>query len=72
MEAAAIFALVQKGLTIIGTLIQAGQSATPAIEALSKMVAGAQAGTVTEDELLATEDLLDKLIDDFNEPLPEE
>lgn len=70
MEAAAIFALVERGLTIIGALVSAGVTAAPAIEALSKLVAGAQTGTVTDEDLARTEELLDRLIADFNSDLP--
>lgn len=66
MNADQIFSLIQKGLTVIGTVIEAGQSAAPAIEALQRLVTGAQAGSVTPQQLEQTEALLDKLIADFN------
>jgi hypothetical protein len=66
MDAAAIFALIEKGLTIIGALLAAGQSAAPAIKALMGIVSGAQTGTVTADDLAKTEALLDSMIADFN------
>ncbi len=66
MNAAEIFSLIQKGLTVAGTLIEAGQSAAPAIEALQKLVTGAKVGHVTAEQLDQTEALLDKLIADFN------
>jgi len=71
MEAAAIFELVQKGLLVIGALISAGMSAAPAIEALSKLVSGAQTEEVTSEDLARTEALLDSLIAEFNLDLPE-
>lgn len=72
MDIATIFNLIQKGLTVIGIALEAGESAKPAIDALAKLVSSAQADTVTEAQLLETEELLDKLIAEFNEPLPEE
>lgn len=69
MDVAAIFALIQKGLTVVGTLIQAGQSAGPALSALQNLVVGAQQGEVDDQMLIATEELLDKLIANFNEPM---
>jgi len=71
MDVAAILALVTKGLTIIGALIEAGASATPAIQALTKLVTGAQQGTVSDADLGQTEALLDKLLDDFDLDIPE-
>ena len=70
MNAAAIFDLVQKGLLVIGALISAGVSATPAIEALAKLVSGAQKETVTDADLAQTEALLDSLLDEFNVDVP--
>lgn len=66
MNAIAIFDLVQKGLTTIGVLIEAGQNAAPAIDALMKVVTGAKTGSVTPEQLTQTEALLDRLIADFN------
>lgn len=70
MDIAAILALVEKGVTIISALIEAGQTATPAIVALKDLVTGARKGTVTDAELDKTEAILDGLIDDFNLELP--
>jgi len=69
MDAAAIFAIIEKGLTVVGTLIAVGQSATPALQALSKLVAGAQVDEVTQEDLDKTEALLDSLLADFNQPM---
>lgn len=70
MDVAAILLLVEKGISVISTLISAGQSAEPAIAALLKLISGAKTGTVTPEEIAATEALLDKQIDDFNLELP--
>ena len=69
MQADEILRLVEKGITIATALIQAGQSAAPALESLGKLVSGQREGTVTAEELDATERLLDSLIADFNEPM---
>lgn len=70
MDIAAILALVEKGMTVIGALIAAGESAAPAICAISNLVTGAKTGTVTDDELDATEKLLDDQIAQFNLDIP--
>jgi len=70
MDVMAILLLVEKGITVISTLVTAGQSAEPAIAALLKLITGAKSGTVTPAELAATEAVLDKQIADFNLDLP--
>ena len=70
MDAAAIFLLIEKGITVISTLIAAGQSAEPAIAALLKLIGGAKAGTVTQAEMDATDALLDDQLAQFNADLP--
>lgn len=66
MDIAAVILLIQKGVTIAEALIAAGESAAPAFSAIKNLLTGAQKGTVSEDDLDATEAQLDKLIDDFN------
>lgn len=66
MDVEAIMALIVKGLGVVETLVEAGESAAPAIKVLVGVATGAQQGTVTDDELAAAEALLDKQIDDFN------
>lgn len=70
MDIATILALVEKGMTVIGALIAAGESAAPAISAISNLVTGAKAGTVTDDQLDATEKLLDDQIAQFDLEIP--
>lgn len=70
MDIAAILALVMKGITVVSALIEAGESAAPALEAIGDLVTGAQSGAVTQAELDTTESLLDSLIADFNIDLP--
>jgi hypothetical protein len=69
MDAAAIFALIVKGLGVIEAVIAAGQSALPAIKVMIDLVTGAQNGTVTDQQLADTEAVLDQMIADFNLPL---
>lgn len=66
MDITAIIALIAKGLTVVQALYEAGQTATPAIQALVKLVTGAQNGTVSDDDLAQCEALLDQQIADFN------
>ncbi len=70
MDVAAILLLIEKGVTIISALVAAGQSAEPAIAALLKLISGAKAGSVTPEELAATEALLDQQLADFNLDMP--
>jgi len=70
MDPLTIIALVSKGITIAQALIDAGQSAAPAISALVALVSGHKAGTLTQDELDKSEALLDSLVADFNLELP--
>lgn len=70
MDIVAILALVEKGMTIIGALVEAGKSAAPAIDAIKNLVSGAQSGTVSDADLDACEAQLDQMIDDFNLDIP--
>lgn len=69
MDIAAILALIAKGVSLIPIIIQAGQDIGPAIGVLTKIITGAQAGTVTDAELTAAEATLDQMIEDFNLPI---
>lgn len=69
MDLAVILPIIEKGLTLIPILIQAGEDVAPAIKVLLDLITGAQAGTVTQDQLTAAETQLDALIADFNEPM---
>ncbi len=71
MDVAAILLLIEKGITVIGTLVEAGKSAAPAIAALLNLISGAKAGTVTQEEMDATDALLDQQLADFNADLPD-
>lgn len=69
MDPMTIFALIEKGITVAETLISVGESAAPALKVLFGLVTGAQAGTVTDEQLAADEATLDGLIADFNKPM---
>ncbi len=70
MDPLAILDLVMKGVQVIKVLVDAAQDAGPAIKAVENLVTGAQAGTLTQDQIDETEKILDGMISDFNEPLP--
>jgi hypothetical protein len=69
MDVAAVLALILKGVSIIETLIAAGQSVAPAVKVITDLITGAQAGNVTDEQLAETETALDAMIDDFNQPM---
>ncbi len=69
MDIAAILALTLKGIEVIKTLVAVGQDIAPAVKVVKDMITGAQAGTITDEQLLSTEDALDAMIADFNEPM---
>lgn len=69
MNALAIFALIEKGITVAQVLIEAGRSAAPAFEALKNLISGAKRGEVTEEDITKTEAQLDSMISEFNEPI---
>jgi hypothetical protein len=69
MDAAAILALVEKGISVASSLIVAGQSAAPAWAALTNLF-NKKTGEITQADLDATEAVLDEQIAKFNAPLP--
>lgn len=73
MEIAAILALIDKGLTIGTILLEAGQSegAKRAFQSVKDFVSGAKKESPTKEAIEKTETVLDALLDEFNEPLPE-
>lgn len=70
MDIVAILALVAKGIAVAQALLDAGQTAAPALLAIKDVITGAQTGTVTQADLDKTEAVLDQLIADFNVELP--
>lgn len=69
MDVGTVFALVERGLGIVSTLIEAGKDAKPAVEVLLGLTQAQQAGTLTEEQLIQFENHLDALVQDFNEPM---
>lgn len=69
MNAAAIFAILDKGLTLIPLLLQAGSEVVPLVERMSQIAKGGATGTVTQAELDALEADLDAALADFNQPM---
>lgn len=72
MDIAAILAIVGKGIATVETALSLGQEVAPALQALANLVSGAQQGTVTDDQLAATEAVLDQMIEDFNQPIDDD
>jgi hypothetical protein len=72
MNAAAIFAIIEKGLTVIPLLISAGTTVVPLVNRLIAVTKGGAEGTVTKTELEALEADLDAALNEFNSPLPPE
>jgi hypothetical protein len=70
MNAAAIFAIIEKGLTVIPLLISAGTTVVPLVNRLIAVTKGGAEGTVTKTELEALEADLDAALNEFNSPLP--
>ena len=69
MDPMTVFAVLEKGITVVSMLIAAGQNAAPAIEVLKRLVTGAQEGTVTDEQLARDEAFLDEQIEEFNKPI---
>lgn len=69
MDASAIFATIQKGLSIITALSAAEQKIEPAVKVIYDLATNAQTGDVTDDQLEQSEAALDAMIDDFNSPI---
>lgn len=70
MNAAAIFGIIEKGLTVIPLLISAGATVVPLVNRLIAVSKGGAEGTVTKTELEALEADLDAALAEFNSPLP--
>lgn len=72
MDPALIFSIIEKGLTLIPVLIQAGEEVIPLVQRLMQVAKGGADGTVTDAELTALEADLDAQLADFNAALPPE
>ena len=69
MDIMTILDLVAKGIGVISTLAQSAQDIAPAVKVVTGLITGAQAGTVTDQQLTDAEAALDKMISDFNAPI---
>lgn len=70
MNVAAVFQIIEKGLTVIPLLISAGATVAPLVARLIKVAKGGAEGKISDAELSALEADLDAALDEFNAPLP--
>jgi hypothetical protein len=66
MDLTVIMAVIEKGLTLIPILIQAGQDVSEVVGKLTTLSQDAQTGGVTQAQLDELEADLDQQIADFN------
>ena len=66
MDVMAILSVVNKVVLVANALIQAGQSAEPAITALINFVKGVKQGPVSAEDMAKTDAILDALLEQFN------
>lgn len=69
MDILAIMSIVAKGIDLATKFIAIGKNAVPVLESVGGLIASTQAGTVTNEELAATETSLDAMLDEFNAPI---
>lgn len=69
MNAAAIFALIEQGLTLLPTLVQAGIDITQHIQQLTTLAKAGQSGTIDPAELESIRSSFDTALDSFNAPI---
>lgn len=67
MDPLSIIAMITTGTNVIKALIEAGQNAGPAIQALKNIFDKWHAKTITQADLDETEKVLDGLMDQFDE-----
>lgn len=69
MDPILIFELIQKAVTTIPILIDAGVSIKNRIDQISVLAKGGAAGTLTDDQLATIRSDLDADLADFNKPM---
>lgn len=69
MNEAAIFELIEQGLTLLPILIDAGVNITQRVEQLTALAKGGAAGTITDADLAKIRADFDSDLADFNTPL---
>lgn len=68
-EVGTVLAMIVKGLDIAKQAVDVGRNAAPVIGAIRELAEAATNGPVTDEELAATEAILDAEIDEFNKPI---
>lgn len=70
MNTVLIFELIEKGITLIPTLVQAGLDITAKVQQIKKLAEAGKNGTMISDEDLAKIRAdFDADLDDFNKPI---
>lgn len=69
MNAAAIFTLIEQGLTLLPILVDAGVSITTRVEQLITLSKGGADGTLTEADLAKIRAEFDADLAEFNTPI---
>lgn len=69
MNAAAVFTLIEQGLTLLPMLVSAGISIEQRVEQLIALSKGGAAGTITDDDLAKIRAEFDADLADFNTPI---
>lgn len=72
MDATKVLELLNKGLGVLGNLIQTGAEVTPLLERLKGVSQGGVDGTITDAQLAENEAAVDAAIDEFNAPMPDD
>lgn len=70
MDPVLIFTLIEKGLTLLPTLVSAGIDITQRVQQLIRLSKGGAEGTLTSDEVDRIRADFDADLDEFNSPLP--
>lgn len=70
METAAIFGLIEKGLTLLPILVDAGVSIATRVQQLIALSKGGADGTLTEEDIAKIRADFDADLDAFNAPMP--
>jgi len=69
MNAAAIFQLIEQGLTLLPVLVQAGISIDQRVEQLIALSKGGAAGTISDEDLAKIRAQFDADLDSFDAPI---
>lgn len=70
MDPVLIFTLIEKGLTLLPTLVSAGMDITQRVQQLIRLSKGGAEGTLTSDEVDRIRTDFDADLAEFNSPLP--